>query len=107
MPSEPRVFAIQAQAKFDVSNASNFGKIYYLCHDLQPLNVKDSVRRIVKQLAFHDYNPHADYLLMTGKLLECSYLLAVASKLNQAVRILIYDAKQGTYIAQVFGLMDE
>jgi len=105
--TEPRVFAIQAQAKYDVSKALAFGEIIYLCHDLKPLDVKDSVRRIVKRLGAIDYNPHRDYILMTGKLLECSFLLAVAAKLSQAVRILIYDAKADDYTPQVFGVVED
>lgn len=99
-----RVFAVQAQAKYDVSKAESFGKIVYLCHNLNPLETKDAVAKIAVRLEAMDFNPHQDYILMTGKLLECSFLLAIASKVNQAVRILVYEAKTGDYIPRVFSL---
>lgn len=103
---EPRVFAVQAQEKFDISKAAAYGEITYLCHDLNALDTKDSVRRITARLTDMNYNPHKDFILMTGKLLECSFLLAIAAKLSQAVRILVYEAKTSDYTPRIFGLSE-
>ncbi len=104
---EPRVFAVQAQAKYDVSKASSFGNIVYLCQDLNPLDTKESVRRITTRLKAMEYNSHRDYILMTGKLLECSFLLAIAARISQAVRILVHEAKTNDYTPRVFGMIEE
>ena len=101
---KPRVFVVQPQAKYNITRAEKFGEITYVCHSIQPLNVTDSIARITKQLNQHGFNPHSDYILMTGQLLAVSYLLAVAAKISQAVRILIYDAKSENYIPQIFAV---
>lgn len=101
----PRVILVERNERYDVSSATTFGEILYLCdRPVNPFNTVGAVELFQERLVQMEYDPEVDYLCMTGQSLTVAMLLGVAVKLYGRVRLLMFHAREREYRERFFAV---
>lgn len=102
--SASKVFLVQAETRFDSSKVEEFGTRVYLIGDdcrATIFNPDALVREMAAKLAENEYDPHRDFIALTGPSVSIALLLATAVARHPVVQVLIFDAKAEVYKARL------
>ena len=99
-----RGFLAEPNHRYDLTAAASFGDIQYLMvrKPLNPLNVQETMERLVYSLKDNKFDPANDYICLTGQSLTVALLLAVASQSYSTFKVLMYDARTSSYVERVY-----
>lgn len=97
-----RVFILAPIPRFDISPAEVHGSVVYLFEstkDINPFEGQAALGDIVSRLSEMEFNPETDKLAMTGPLPTVAMLVLAAHIMapDDAVTILVFDARDGSY----------
>ena len=96
-----RVFLAEQNARYDVEPAKVYGDIVYLTDSVNPYNTQTCALQLVEELEREGFNPKKDFVCMTGQTITLAVLLAILVQAFGTVRMLIFDARHGTYRERV------
>ena len=97
-----KVFLAESAGNFDLSGAQPFGKIVWISDRLSPFRVKNTVQVLTQGLKDLNFNPEEDYICLTGRSVVIAMFLAIAARHYGLIKILVYDARNGSYEQRMF-----
>lgn len=96
-----KVFIPEPNRRFDMRRANSFGDLTYMCHQLDPLNVDETIASLQEALDREQFDPDTDFLLMTGDQYIIALTLALMANRYRQVKTLMFNAKTAHYVEKV------
>jgi hypothetical protein len=94
-------FTVEPTPRFDISDASRFGKITEIWPntlDQPPLWSNSWVRRTIERMMKAGYDEHRDFIIVSGPVAPTVLLVAHLVAEFECVNLLFFDAKAREYI---------
>lgn len=106
--SLPRVILAEPTARFDLSAAERHGELVYLSSSpLNPFTTEGMIGIFTHRLREIGFNPETDIICLTGQTLTTAIMLAVASSMYSAFKMLMFHAGTSDYRVRVFQNQNE
>jgi hypothetical protein len=96
---KPRIFLVEQNPRFDLSDASRFGEVEYLSPvSINPLNTQQAFDWLTERFLNCDFDSDRDFLCMTGQGIMLSIALSAALLLFPSLNLLVFDARSSKYV---------
>lgn len=93
-----KVFVAQKSTRFDMKPAEAIGTVEYCTGEFSsPFNAEGMSQEILQTLTEKGFDPEVDFIALTGAVIPVALLTAVALATYPKVRLLMYDARSGSY----------
>lgn len=101
-----RVFLVCPVSRFDTSPASAHGQVHTLFRTTKDVNAfggQATFDKIIEKLEKLDYDAETDMVALSGPVAAVTMLVLAASELSDRgeVKLLVFDARDGSYRARV------
>lgn len=107
--TEPRVFLVEKNARFDITGLAKFGTAVFLCEDgdWNPMNTGLYPSLIRKAMESFEFRPESDFVCLTGQNMKVAMFLAVMASDFDDLRLLIFDASRSAYCERPFSVVED